>query len=395
MMKTMVHRLLSLIPVALFFIIGCIQPHPADNYPEAFYGELLLGDSLIVAAPQQKSEREFVAMATVVKQRFTSSPESATDETPAGIIMENPAMAGVDSNEDYLFLMDAASLAINKYSLASGALLKVIDAPEKRRTNKTSQGRLSVTSNDELWVRGVENRKMLRLDFEGDVLGNVKGPASGFVTQVNANNVVHTTALNEDELFHVYSMEGDIEHSFGIMSSSAHVEGSKGHGLGFIGETVGDGSNSFVYAGLFGGGLLSFDDQGNLAYFRESIDHNPFPGTIPYTSTTGYNSETVDVAGVRTQQLPINIWNGIYYQNVLILEEERMIVDAYAYETGEYLYSLPVRDKECGYIFITDDHIYANCKEGFVQLERPAQENDLLVSENVQDLHTPLVLNVN
>ncbi|MFK7844131.1 MAG: hypothetical protein AB8G77_02445 [Rhodothermales bacterium] len=384
-MNTFVSRLLRLSPVGLLFMIGCTQPHPASTYPEPFYGELLLGDSLITAEPQQKTEREYRELATVVKKTFTVPPDRATDDTPAEIIMAMPAHAGVDENEEYLFLMDGDSLVINKYALSTGALLKVIDEPGKRQKKKTGPGKLAVTPNNELWLKGVENREVLRLDFEGNVLGNVKGPISGYVTQVNDHKVVHNTALNEDELFHVYSLEGVKEHSFGIMSSTAYKEGSIGHGIGFVGEVVGNGSNSFLFAGLFGGGLLRFEENGELSYFRESMDHNPFPGTILYAKTVAGNSETVDMAGVRTQQIPINVWNGVYYQNVSLIKEKRMIVDAYAYDTGEYLYSLPVKSNECGYVFITDDHIYANCAQGFVQLERPASVNDRLVSENLRD----------
>lgn len=386
-MKILVQRLFLISPFILLFMIGCTQPHPASHYPEPFYGQLLMGDSLMEAEPQQKSEREFVALATVVKQRFTVSPDSATDDTPAEIIMEKPVSASVDDNEEYLFLMDQESQVINKYAITTDELIDVFNYASENKTLLRSASLLSVR-NGELWLSsGGKQKPVLRLNQKGEFLGFIDNPHRGGVSDVAPGKYLQYN-LNEPALFHVHNENGKREHSFGVLASERkHLtqvyKNLMGHGLGFSGDVKTDGKGTFVYSSFYGGGLLGYNIDGTLRYFRETVDHNAFPPT-PFMEGNG-GSKIVDMDSVRTQQMPINVWNGVFYQYVNLIGEKKMVVDAYAYDTGDYLYSLPVNWKECGYIFITDDHIYANCKEGFVQLARPARETELLVSAHLME----------
>ncbi|CAN0294226.1 unnamed protein product, partial [Laminaria digitata] len=199
--------------------------------------------------------------------------------------------------------------------------------------------------NGELWISGNGKKKqVLRLNQKGEFLGFIDNPYRGGVFDVAAGKYLHYN-LNDPELFHVYNKKGKREKSFGVLASGrTHLTQEyrhlMGHGLGFSGDVKTDGKGAFIFAGYYGGGLLSYNVDGSLRFFRETMDHNAFPLT-PFMDGNG-GRKIVDRDSVRSQQMPINVWNGVFYQNVFLNEEERMVVDAYAYDSGDYLYSLPV-----------------------------------------------------
>ena len=374
--------------VVLFFAIFCAgcfnQKSPKEalekKFNGPFYGRLVYDDQLIDPRPQEISERIFEDSATQIVRQFAVHPLHASEDSDT-VVMTTPARAVIDEKEQFLFLIDSDSNAVHKFSLNTGRLLAISTEPADRKLGNQSVY-MYMMGNEELWFTGVESKKIMRTDLDGSYLDMIDLPYSGWVAPASSGEFVFLDASNMDELFHVYSSKGKKQRSFGILSSIEHeIHGriQQAHGMGFIGELRTEGDHTFVYTSFFGGGILGYTMDGTLRYFRETIDSGPFPRLRSFTEEEQEKSGldagdvTVDTDQVISQQFSMNVWNGIFYQNTYLLsDQETFVVDAYDYDTGDYLFSIP-SPEGCGIIFITDRHLYASCLEqGFFQIRRPA-----------------------
>ncbi|MEM8488179.1 MAG: hypothetical protein AAF564_21695 [Bacteroidota bacterium] len=372
--------LYPLVPVLYAVVIlltaaGCNKASLGESYPEPFYGQLLAGDSLITPVAQVVSDRVFEDSAYVVVKQFIVHPEAATEDTPAERISPAPVAAVVDAAEDYLYLFDKETFTLRKFSIADGTLQFAIEIDVEQKRN----GRpvLRLVSDEVLWIANIEKGKIVRYTSAGERLSDLDMPGLG--TPIVADDGAFVIANYEDNegLFHSYSPRMKKQDAFGVLTNiKVALQGIPypGHGMGFMGEGVTDGSHSFVYAGLLGGGLLSYKMDGSLRYFRESIDHSNFPG-VREDTTRQVTVLSTDMEGVETQQIPFNVWNDTYYQFYSVIGEEDWGWDAYDYNSGDYKYSIR-RSNQCGNNFITDTHVYANClNRGFFQMKRAEAVN--------------------
>ena len=356
----------------LIFVAGCTTSDSSSEYPRPFYGRLLHDGVLVDPAPQTATGRLYQPMPAEVNIQFTVHPAQATNDTPSAKIMETPSDAGILHQDEHLFLMDNESLRINKFALADGRLKQVITTVADYGLPGFNKKRMRVMEGEELWIHGLEPGKIMRLDEAGEMLGWAEAQGTQPMLLFNSGEVLKLMPLNGEKLFHLYDDRGAELRSFGILSSrklEAMGEPMPGHGLGFLGNVSTDGNDTFVYAGGAGGGLLGYRTDGTLRYFRAYIDADLF-ASVQQSDSVSY---MLDWDGVKNQYFALNVWDGVYYQLVYnVGGDQSFFVDAYDYDTGDYLYSIP-SPEGCGYRFVTDTHLYANCMEGgFVQFERAA-----------------------
>ena len=362
----------AVLAVALCWITGCQGPHPAADYPEPFYGDLLYGDSLISPAPQSATARVFEDLATVRTVQYAVKPSFANAETPADRIMYRPNAAAVDPDESVLFLMDVDSMYIQKYDIPSGELLETITSARAAWAPSAYGAGLRMIAEDLFWVYGIEKRMITEMDSAGRLGESIEFISGDALTADQSGAYVKLTPSNSDYLFHTFSPSGRELESFGILSSSRIMHNGKaypGHGLGFAGQVISDGSASFVYVANSGGKLLSYDMGGTLLYYRETLESNPFPGSVAMDSLEMVR--TLESEGIQAYHTVINVWDDVLYLNTFRTNDNTFVIDAYSYSTGEYLYSLqPPEDNSP--VFITADHLYVVAEEGFFQMDRPA-----------------------
>ncbi|MEM8487765.1 MAG: hypothetical protein AAF564_19595 [Bacteroidota bacterium] len=362
------------------------EPHPADSYPEPFSGQVLQGDSLISPVPQRISQRTFEDSTTVVLRQYTVFPDSASSGTPPERMMKMPIAAGLDSREETLYVMDTESLLINKYDVASAELTDVITSAKDAHEPSNYGAGLRMISDEEMWLYGVKKARITQMSTTGDLGRDIKFKSGEHHAVSTSGNYVVRRINDDIELFHTYTSKDKAQASFGILSSEKielNGESFKGHGMGFMGSVISDGTDSFVYAAQFGGVLLRYKMDGSLQYFREAIKPGSFPGLAAYTPS-GPNSWSIDDGVSNHISYPINEWNGTIYYFVTEKGEDstRWMIDAYDYDNGDYLYSINRRET-CRYIFITDEHIYAHCIDpgGFVQFKREGPPEVLPVTD--------------
>ncbi len=386
-MKRHIPRLL-LLGIVLLVAACQDEPHPADNYPEPFRGQLLQGDSLLAPTPQRASMRVFEDSASVVLRQYTVFPDSATADTPSERIMRMPISAGLDSKGETLYVMDTESFLINKYDVTSGELLGVITAAKDAHVPNPYSGGIRLINDEDFWVYGLDKARITRMRTSGEILDAIKYTSGEFHAASRSGNYVVARFYDDHELFHTHTPKDRSQASFGILTSEKlEIDGRvvKGHGLSFTGGVISDGSESFLYAASFGGLMLSYTMDGSLRYFRESIKPGMFPELVPYEGEAKNTVMTVNQEQARQSQVPLNVWNGTAYYAVREYDDEITLwtIDAYDYDTGDYLYSIDRRET-CRYVFITDEHIYAHCFDpgGFVQFQREGPpDTQLAVAE--------------
>lgn len=373
----------------LLIFAGCDQ---TSKYAELdpFYGPLAQGDSLVHPAPQYASHRQFEGLAIEKKLTLSVPPGKATDETPPELIMKWPIHIAIDPEEEFIYVMDKETFRINKMSLKDGALVQSITAVQeyKKGNNSAPMIQYLIDGTVNVFVPG---KKVLTLEPSGEVKEILKHPrkVNSYIIPIDADSYVGMTVLNYPELFHVYNKRGRRTQSFGFLANLHLLEKPEkmepiGHMLDFMGTLGTDGKSSFVYSGSLKGGLLGFSKEGTLRFYRETINHRPYP----QKALTDQNKDLSPADGEASNSglSTLNVWNEVYYQHVIppcTAEScpQTFTVDAYSYENGDYLYSLNP-PANCFAVFLTDSHLYANCpSRGLIQFIRPERPQNQLIVE--------------
>lgn len=356
-----------------FSIVGCNREVPAViDYDESMYGHLILGDSVIAPGPQTQQERIVIERPTEIVRKFGSSPEEESDLPQAYTLFE-PASAVVDVSEKYLYILDQGALEVKQFEIATGRLIQRFGKGQGSGPGEFEKPTMFALLKDGgLWVLDSRNRNVTLFDARGEVLevNNVPFQVNGLVASVDGRYALSTNQGNNLDLFKIFSGEGKELMSFGRLATRA----SASH-LAFIGQmTVGD-DDAFMLTGFNGGGLLKYAFDGRFHFFRETLDHSPFPRWVP-DAMEGQQVYTLDASASSVPHIQRNVWEGIYYEVVIYSDgEPAFYLDAYSFENGDYLHSL-VLPNECGPYFITKRHVFANCKVGFVQFLRTREESN-------------------
>ena len=377
--------------ILLGVFLICTGCDKTSKYAELdpFYGPLAQGDSLIYPTPQHASHRQFEALA-IEKNLTLSVPQAkATDETPPELIMKWPIHIAIDPDEEFIYVMDKETFRINKMSLTDGSLVQSITAAQeyKKDNNSAAMIQYLLDGTVEVYVPG---KKTLKLKPNGKAKKILKHPrkVNRYIIPIDSDSYVGMTALNYPELFHVYNKRGFRTQSFGFLSN-LHLREKPdkmepiGHMLDFMGTLGTDGKSSFVYSGMYKGGLLGFSKDGTLRFYRETINHRPYPQKAIAKQSDVLPQ--VDREASYDALFTLNVWNGVLYLHLIPpcnAEScpQTFTVDAYSYENGDYLYSLNP-PANCFAVFLTDSHLYANCPtRGLIQFVRPTRpENHLIV----------------
>ena len=367
----------------LFFYIiictGCAKQIDLEaQYGESFHGKLAHGNALLNPKPQEVGERTFLEQPSEVVKQFTVDPARATEDTPPDIIVNATFPFSIDNQEEYLYTMHPHRFIVKKFSVADGTLLATFTALQDHvdAYDGVRVPGMRVMENDELWIMQGKRHHVLRLSPDGEFIGEIELPRHGdHVEAMNNGTFAFLGSTNFETLFRTYTLKGKKENEFGILSSVRYDSGGYemvGHGGGFTGEIRAKG-DAFVYSGFFGARLLSYTSDGELRYYRKMIDDHPFPGLVAVSDATGSGAQVmrINYEQVVTQQFAANIWGDVFYQLTYFPEDNQtVIVDAYAFDTGDYLYSMDMPEN-CYTRFVTDQHVYAACKEqGVLQFNR-------------------------
>lgn len=367
---------------------SCERPSRYADF-EAFNGKLAYGDSLISPVPQYATGRLFEAQSTSEALRFSVHPGQADESTDPRIIMQMPTQVEVDQSEGFIYVMDTESALINKFSLPDGALLASIETVQEYRKSESTRPALQVLPDGSLQICNLGDRRIIRLRPDGAVeqAGTLPRGISGCTVGTSNGEQIALNPLNDEELFHILGKRGQTRRTFGMLSN-LHVREAKseaksdhpvvkGHGIDFVGTIGTSGESSFVYAGSQWGGLIGFNTDGTFRFYRETIAHYPFPRLVRDRTGDPFQLQMSSDPS-EGSRFVINVWEGVYYQQIFppCTEEvcpQTFTVDAYSYDTGDYLYSFRT-PTNCAAMFITESHIYANCLgRGVIQYIRPAR----------------------
>ena len=359
----------SLLILIVFCAAACSKEAPKSDidYDESMYGYLIIEDSIIAPVPQTVQERIIVDRPTEIVRKFGMSDEDADSGLPPVNLLSNPRQAVVDASEKHLYILDHGVMDVKQFDIDTGQLVQRYGKGKGSGPGEfLDLGLIALVGEGQILVTDKKKRDLTLFDLEGQVQRVKKMPfhTRGLATSQDGRYVLLTNRSNNLDLFKMYTAQGEELVSFGWLAS-----GDDKPYISFPGEMLGNNSDSFVFSGLYGGGLLSYSFEGAFRFYRETLDSAPFPRWVA-DNTEDAPVYKLDASLSNATHIQRNIWENVYYEVVLYQEEgQTWFIDAYDMETGDYIAST-VLPEECGAYFITDRHVYANCKEGFVQFLR-------------------------
>lgn len=351
-----------------------IEAPKADiGYDESMYGYLVIEDSIIAPAPQALQERIIVDRPTEIVRKFGMSDEDPDSDLPPANILSNPRQAVVDASEKHLYILDHGAMDVKQFDIDTGQFMQRYGKGKGSGSGEfLDPGLMALVGEAHILVTDKKKRDLTLFDKEGRVQRVNKMPfhTRGLATSQDGRYVLLTNRSNNLDLFKMYTAEGEELVSFGWLAS-----GDAKPYISFPGEMLGHNSDSFVFSGFYGGGLLSYSFEGAFRFYREALDSAPFPRWVVDNSEEA-PVYRLDASFSNATHIQRNIWGNVYYEVILYQEGgQTWFIDAYDMETGDYIAST-VLPEECGAYFITDRHVYANCKEGFVQFLRGHPESN-------------------
>ncbi len=342
-------------------------PRAVIDYDESMYGYLVMEDSIIAPVPQTQQERTIVDRPTEIVLKFGLQAQDPDSDLPPAYTLSNPRQAVVDASEKHLYILDHGVMDVKQFDIATGRFVQRYGNGKGSGPGEfLDLGIMALVGEKQILVTDKKKRDLTLFDQDGHVQRVNKMPfhTRGLATSQDGRYVLLTNRSNNLDLFKMYTDQGEELASFGWLAS-----GDDRPYISFPGEMLGNNSDNFVFSGLYGGGLLSYSFDGAFRFYREALDSASFPRWV-VDNTEDAPVYSLDASTSNATHIQRNIWGNVYYEVILYQEEgQTWYIDAYDMETGDYLNST-VLPEACGAFFITDRHIYANCKEGFVQFLR-------------------------
>lgn len=202
-----------------------------------------------------------------------------------------------------------------------------------------------VTSDGQVWVLDTGQGRINIYNPDGSTLRHVRIAFPAVRFRVFADKRILLVTLNSPDLFMVTDSLGVEIVRFGrIVSDQA------GRGLAVQGAIDLVSAGDFVWAPLYGGYLARFSVDGQMRYFRETVSPSPFPA-VQSTGEGGYRVSRETQPRISAYDISADD-ERIYVLSKAIPGEDARVIDVYASDGGEYLFSMPAPDDPPNAIFV-------------------------------------------
>lgn len=265
-------------------------------------------------------------------------------------ILYEPRNIEVDANGN-IYIYDFGTKTVKKYSNKGRFLKEYIRGEGKGPGETLNPTDYDVTNDQHVWVCDMHNSRITEFDPEGNITNTIHPETLPLRLAVFNTNLIYTmNAVNAAQLFETYSQVGERLNRFGQW-----IESQAQRAMVLDGWIDTDHSGNLIYSGLRSGLIASYSPQGELRYFRRTIDPIPLPKLIK----TAKGFTRVDNTQRATQSISIT-QNNIHLLSVIDSSDvERTVLDTYDISNGDYLYSRRIPGKYFAKGILTENRFYA------------------------------------
>lgn len=251
-----------------------------------------------------------------------------------------------------LYVMDFGDMKIKQFS-PQGALLRTYGRGTGRGPGEMlNPTDFHVAANGEVRVLDPAQGRIQFFDAAGQPTRTVKleVPALRFAVHGDGR---WTAFGNRDLLFHTFTATGELVDDFGRL-----VPDQLRRAVALQGEIEPTPDGGIVYAPLRGGYLARFSPAGELVYYRETVQPNPYPDIMERESDGGRmvtkeQRETLSTVSASVQG------DSLFALTVAMVDGKRRgVIDVYDLATGAYSYSFVSPQRGPQSIHVTPTHLY-------------------------------------
>jgi len=241
------------------------------------------------------------------------------EETP---VVFGPFYGKIDPAGN-LFVVDYGDTTIKKIS-PRGELLCTCGAGRGQGPGELSNVTGLSFSAEGVWVADASNGRVLVFDEECQARRTIRTPVQPYhLATGEAGEFVMLSVVRAENLFGVYSTEGEVRHSFGRL-----LQNQAERSLTLDGWIESDPRSGFVYTGLHASLIASYSPQGTL-------DPKPLPKLVRDQNRMWIDRQ----AEINAQSLSVTT-EGIHTLTVIEVGlQNRGAIDTYALEDGSYKFS--------------------------------------------------------
>lgn len=277
--------------------------------------------------PQHKKNRTW---------RVPITQKIVTISSSGNQILYEPRDIQVDKQGN-IYVYDFGSKTIKKYSKKGFFVKEYLHGEGRGPGEAINPTDFDVTEDGHVWICDMYNSRITEFDTEGKIAHTIHPETLPLRLAVFDTNLIYTmNAVNAAKLFETYSQEGERLNRFGRW-----IESQAQRAMVLDGWIDTDQSGNLIYSGLRTGLLASYSPEGELRYFRRTID--PIP--LPKLTKTARGFTRIDNSQRATQSINITK-NNIHLLAVTDSSGvERTVLDTYDISNGDYLYSRRIPGK--------------------------------------------------
>lgn len=208
----------------------------------------------------------------------------------------------------------------------------------------------SLDENDHIWFADPPNGRITYFDNDARHQGHIRtNPLPYRLTLLNDDLIAVFPSGSDEYLIYIFDKEGNKVEEFGKL-----LPDQQANFLALSGELTTDQSNNIIYTPNRAGFLASFQKDGEVNFYVETLDDVPYPEVF-HTEEGGRG---IDPNAPFTTESLNATDDYIYIHSLQASSDEEVgVIDAYSTDDGSYQYSLRLPE-HIGRAYVTEGFVY-------------------------------------
>ncbi|MBA4157146.1 MAG: 6-bladed beta-propeller [Gemmatimonadetes bacterium] len=251
-----------------------------------------------------------------------------------------------------IFVLDFGDRSVKEFS-ATGALVRTYGIGDGRGPGELlNPTDFFVSDRGEVWILDPAQGRIMIFDHEALPLRTIPVGVPAIRLMGLPDNSYVLMAAGE-KLFSRYTPAGDLVHSFGQF-----VEDQLRQGIALQGDIARIGEKDLIYAPLRAGYIARFSAEGELRYYKETVDRLPYPG-VEAMPSGGVRIAPESRGQVATRSVSV-LGDEVYLltPGARVDGQRVSVADVYDGRDGSYRYSFRISEEGTQSIAVTPSDIF-------------------------------------